>query len=500
MVVPARVAGAVEEGARAGELADVHDLSVGQVRRAQPLRVLQVHRLRQHDRVLVEVDALDGGRVLVHVAGLVRVERVVALAPPAVDDRLLDRGIRHVDVGHVVRPLAVERRDRLAERVGRRHLGVLAERLLRPVVGGRVQHSDHGELLALARLEGDLALQARAHAGESLSLEAERHARPRRVAQPVVRPAGEGARAHELVVVFARRAREGRRRIEREGDGGVARVVEVQGRDCDVVVGDELRQRSVDSRVADAVARFRVAGRVEPLVADLGDLVIGHRDRVEVAEVVRATGVRVSGEAHRGEVRVGSAAHVQRASAGLQNVVARRPGDTEDPVEVVVGSAGLEIRVENAFVHVSCGIWNAVVERGFDRFDAGEYRIADIDAVGLPVGVDTDVRLESGNGVGRGRTPRLHEHDGRQGCSRTSRDAGSQGFLAHVTSSVRLDRGVIAAPVFLCLTCTLLNELKLPQAFSDFSEKGVRNDGDLGRRNRGRESCGPGPTRWARAP
>ena len=66
-----------------------------------------MHRLRQDNRVVVAEDALDGDGVLIVIAGDVGIERVEALQPPAIIDRLLDGLLRHVDVGQVLRPVEV---------------------------------------------------------------------------------------------------------------------------------------------------------------------------------------------------------------------------------------------------------------------------------------------------------------------------------------------------------------------------------------------------------
>lgn len=91
VVVPVvAVAGVIEEGAALGGVARRQQLAIGQIRRTEPLRILQVHRLRQDNRVVVAEDALDGDGVLIVIAGDVGIERVEALQPPAIVDRLLD--------------------------------------------------------------------------------------------------------------------------------------------------------------------------------------------------------------------------------------------------------------------------------------------------------------------------------------------------------------------------------------------------------------------------
>ena len=108
VVVPVvAVAGVIKEGAALRGVARGQQLAIGQIRGAEPLRILQVHRLRQDDGVVVAEDALDGDGVLIVIAGDVGIERVEALQPPAIVDRLLDGLLRHVDVGQVLRPVEV---------------------------------------------------------------------------------------------------------------------------------------------------------------------------------------------------------------------------------------------------------------------------------------------------------------------------------------------------------------------------------------------------------
>ncbi len=114
-----RVARVVDEPAVRRVLPDREVRPVGVLRVPQILQVVDVHRLGQRDRVVVPGRALHRLRELEVLPGDVRVQVVEAHQPPAVVDVLLDRRIRHVDVGDVLGPPPVVRPDVRRERVGR---------------------------------------------------------------------------------------------------------------------------------------------------------------------------------------------------------------------------------------------------------------------------------------------------------------------------------------------------------------------------------------------
>ena len=322
VVVPVvAVAGVIEEGTALGGVARRQQLAIGQIRRAEPLRILQVHRLRQDNRVVVAEDALDGDGVLIVIAGDVGIERVEALQPPAIIDRLLDGLLRHVDVGQVLRPVEVVFRLLRAD-----GLKIAEAREAEVLLGGlrnffRREGHDDLELHAAACGNGDVAGQPAIVVGRS-GLETVAGHAGIDGGKACRRRAGSGQLCLLCTIDrdLAGLRRKGGVRCHRNCLILCGFVGQRHRRNGDVLLMDELHdiQRQV---AADRVGARPVTRRIDALAGVFlrGQAAVGVREENadQIAPAKRLMISRVAAEADDGRA---ARVHIQRAAAGQEGV------------------------------------------------------------------------------------------------------------------------------------------------------------------------------------
>ena len=322
VVVPVvAVAGVIKEGAALRGVARGQQLAIGQIRRTEPLRILQVHRLRQDNRVVVAEDALDGDGVLIVIAGDVGIERVEALQPPAIIDRLLDGLLRHVDVGQVLRPVEVVFRLLRAD-----GLKIAEAREAEVLLGGlrnffRREGHDDLQLHTAARGDGDVAGQPAIVVGRSsletvaghAGIDGSKACRGRAGAGQLCLLctidrdlAGlrrkDGVRCHRNCLILC------------------GFVGQRHRRDGDVLLMDELHdiQRQV---AADRVGTRPVTRRIDALAGVFlrGQAAVGVREE-NADQIAPAKRLMIGGVAAEADDGRAARVHIQRAAAGQEGV------------------------------------------------------------------------------------------------------------------------------------------------------------------------------------